>query len=241
MEADIAALDRDGCVLLPHVLNAVAVDVWRSRVASAFPSDAAGVCHRDSSVYAARGVLQLIPDVVQLVQFAPLPRLLTCVLGPGCGLVRALYFDKPPNQTWGLPWHKDLKIAVQPNPPPSDRYSTPRDRSGTPHAEAPVEVLERMLTLRFHLDAMTSENGPLEVWPGSHPSRKSMEPPSATKPVSILGDAGDVFVMRPLLMHCSGRSAPGCTLHRRILHLEFASADPLPDAWQWHDFQTLPA
>ena len=40
---------------------------------------------------------------------------LQTALGPGLGLVRVLYFDKPPGQSWALPWHKDLTIAVRAN------------------------------------------------------------------------------------------------------------------------------
>jgi hypothetical protein len=42
--------------------------------------------------------------------------------------------------------------------------------------------------------------------------------------------------MRPLLAHCSGRSSPGTTRHRRVVHLEFAARPELPDGYAWHDF-----
>src|SRR5436190_2171389 len=82
-------------------------------------------------------------------------------------------------------------------------------------------LLENMLTLRLHLDDMTEENGPLKVVPGSHHSGKAMISGDGS-PVSILGRRGDVLLMRPLLSHCSNKSAEATKRHRRILHYEFA-------------------
>jgi hypothetical protein len=45
-----------------------------------------------------------------------------------------------------------------------------------------------------------------------------------------------VLLMRPLLAHCSGKSHPETTRHRRILHFEFAADPHLPDGYIWHNF-----
>jgi hypothetical protein len=39
-----------------------------------------------------------------------------------------------------------------------------------------------------------------------------------------------------LLAHCSNKSHPDTTRHRRILHFEFAADEGLPEGYQWHDF-----
>lgn len=236
---DISAeLEREGCLLLPECLTRARIDYWRD-VLSTFNRAEEGVFHRQAEVYAARNVLQRIGEVRRAMLEPPLPTVLSHLLGLHFGLVRVLYFDKPPGQTWALPWHKDLKIAVQPDPPPSDLYSRPRDRAGVPHAEAPLEVLESMLTVRIHIDEMTASNGALVVLPGSHSTGKKLPSQGDFAPRSILGAAGDVFLMRPLLAHCSGRSEADSIEHRRILHLEFSSLPHLPDGWKWHDFITL--
>ena len=54
--------------------------------------------------------------------------------------------------------------------------------------------------------------------------------------VLVTAAPGDVLAMRPLLLHRSEETRPGCTLHRRILHLEFAGCPTLPDDYQWHSF-----
>lgn len=174
--------------------------------------------------------------VAEVWRRAPLLELLTAVLGPERGLVRALYFDKPPDRTWSLPWHKDLTIAVRDNTLASAEFARPTTKAGVPHVEAPCDLLQRMLTLRIHLDDVTDENGPLHVVPGSHAGGKSAAA-SERPPVAVHARAGDVLVMRPLVSHSSGSSLAGCRRHRRILHLEFAGQRVLPDGYAWHRFE----
>jgi hypothetical protein len=121
-------------------------------------SRAAGPAIRseDGAVYAARNVLELWPESRVVWRRPPLLRALTDVLGPDFGLVRVLFFDKPPGQTWALPWHKDLTVAVRDNRLPSIQFAGPTRKAGVPHAEAPQAVLEAMLTARLHLDTEAS-------------------------------------------------------------------------------------
>lgn len=190
---------------------------------------------REGSVYAARNILALLPSVRAVWREPPLPEFVQRVLGTNSGLVRALFFDKPPERSWTLPWHKDLTIAVRDHVGSSVHFSKPTRKAGICHVEASTAILTRMLTLRIHLDDVDEENGPLEVAPGSHQMGKQMTNfPFA--PVAIHARAGDVLLMRPLLAHASGRSREGTTRHRRILHLEFAADPLLPDGYHWHDF-----
>lgn len=187
------------------------------------------------TVYAGRNLLRLFEPVKTIWRRSPLLELLRDVLGPDVGLVRVLFFDKPPERTWALPWHKDLTIAVKPHSGESTVFSKPTLKAGVPHVEASREVLEAMLTLRIHLDDMTDENGPLLVVPGSH--RLGKVPVASYETArTILGSRGDVLAMRPLLAHRSISSREGTTLHRRILHLEFTGLRHLPDGFEWHDF-----
>lgn len=191
-----------------------------------------GVRRSEGAVYAARNVVDVVPEVVEAWRSPTLVEFVTRYLGPDSGLVRILFFDKPPEQTWALPWHKDLLIATQPFNA-QEGYSTPRPRAGVPHTEPPLAVLKSMVTLRLHLDEITEENGPLRIASGTHSTGKTLKL-DGYEQRTILTAAGDVFVMSPLLVHCSGSSDPGTKRHRRILHLEFSSMPALPGGVQWH-------
>ncbi len=120
-------------------------------------------------------------------------------LGGAAGLVRILYFDKPPGRGWSLSLHRDRTIAVSQHQQPPDPFSKPTVKAGVPHVEATKDLLREMLTLRLHLDAMHDDNGPLVVIPGSHADAQQRKLAIQT----IHCNAGDVFVMRPLLSHGS--------------------------------------
>jgi len=146
------------------------------------------------AVYAARNVLDLAPDLIHLWRAPILMDRIREILGERTGLVRALYFDKPPEQTWALPWHKDLLIAVADEAVVPKSYSRPRLRAGVLHTEPPVEVLNSMLTLRIHLDAMTAENGPLKVLSRSHTTGKTLQTNGFAER-TIQCEAGDALLM----------------------------------------------
>jgi hypothetical protein len=234
-------IEQDGFTVLPAVFPPEQVDVLLRELDAALGAAAGeGFTMRSEAgqVYAARNVLTLWPAAATVWRRPSLPEALSAVLGPDYGLVRVLYFDKPPDQTWALPWHKDLTIAVNDNQIPSLHFSKPTRKAGVPHVEAPVEVLARMLAARIHLDDVTEENGPLKVIPGSHSTGKALGN-GEVAPRTILVRRGDVLLIRPLAEHSSGRSHPDTQRHRRILHLEFAACRDLPDGYEWHTF--LPA
>lgn len=189
-------------------------------------------------IVAARNVLEMYSPARTLWKVLPLLRVLSQTLGEKFGLVRCLYFDKSPERSWALPWHRDRTIAVQNNKLPSGQFTKATVKAGVQHIEAPRWLLENMLTLRIHLDPMTMENGPLEVVPGSHRTDDEMGT-SGQEIETIQSSAGDVLAVRPLVLHRSIPSAPETTMHRRVLHLEFSGVKDLPDGYQWHTFMPV--
>ncbi|WP_235952315.1 phytanoyl-CoA dioxygenase family protein [Crateriforma spongiae] len=235
-------LSRDGYCLLPGAVDLETTERLRSICDQTFTEDTESVRARDLSkrasrghVYAARNLIETMPEVSTVWRNKPILSFLHAELGSEFGLVRALFFDKPPERTWNLPWHKDTSIAVRDNQIVSTHFSRPTVKAGVPHLIAADDVLRQMLTLRIHLDEVTDENAPLRVIPGSHVSSES-EGVGIEEAVTIYAKPGDVLAMRPLISHASGSSVEGTKRHRRILHLEFAASESLPDGVRWHDY-----
>jgi hypothetical protein len=230
-------LEADGFAFLRGVFSPGAVaDVLAEwvEVTRAHAGDDALLTGEGGPAYGARNLLELWPRVAELAREPAVRDALREVLGESAGVVRVLYFDKPPGHSWALPWHKDYSLAVEAHGQ-GGLFTKPTVKAGVPHVVAPKEVLDRMLTLRVHLDAMTPENGPLRVIPGSHRAyHQKGDPPR--QPVTLHCAAGDVLLMRPLVTHASGHSAPGAGLHRRVLHLECAADPTLPDGYRWKWF-----
>jgi len=228
-------LHDDGYSVLESVFDNDAVAVFLDRIETANKVDADSALQSRGTVFAARNLIDSISDLVQLVRVPILDQLLCETIGENYGLVRTLYFDKPSDRSWNLPFHKDLTIAVKDNSLPTTHFSKPTRKAGVDHVEASESVLENMLTLRIHLDTVTTSNGPLEVVPGSHQTGKKNEP-SSREPVKILVEAGDVLAMRPMISHGSGHTDSEGNLRRRILHLEYCGTKRLPDNYQWMHF-----
>ena len=102
------------------------------------------------------------------------------------------------------------------------------------HVQPPAEVLEHMVSVRFHLDDCGEENGALRDIPGSHLRGRIPEediPAMRETPEVVCAVAvGGALLMRPLLLHASSPSrVPG---HRRVVHLDYASVQ-LPNGMRW--------
>ncbi len=238
-------LEQQGFAVLAAVFDVREIRAICTEVEAALnraSAEAGPLRRREDAVVASRNVLALWPQVIELALAEPIQQALAETLGPDCGLVRVLYFDKPPGQSWALPWHKDLTIAVREHQPTTAHFSKPTLKAGVPHVEAPENILRRMLTVRVHLDDVTEENGPLLVIPGSHHDGKHVATEASPVRVqSVLVQAGDVLLMRPLLSHCSHKSADHTQRRRRIVHLEFAASEQLAEGYAWHTFQRLSA
>lgn len=228
----VASIEREGFALLPRVLGPATVDELVRALEEA-PA-ASGAHTRGGQVYAMRDLLARVPRVRMLASSTEVRAIVDAVLGRSAFVVRGLLFDKTPEANWVVPWHQDLTIAVR------SRREAPgfgpwTRKDGIPHVNAPVAVLERMLSVRIHLDDCGAENGPLRVVPGSHrfgrlDTRAERERLAYRAPVDCLVERGGVVAMRPLILHASsGAVAPS---RRRVIHLEFA-AEPLPGGIEW--------
>ena len=182
-----------------------------------------------------RGLLT-VPAVAALAHSTALLDLIRPCLPSAPLAVRAIYFNKSPATNWLVAWHQDLTLALRARVevPGFGPWSV---KDGIPHVQPPVELLARMITIRLHLDAADESNGALRVLPGSHRAgRLSAEDILAWRdrePAWVCtAEAGDALLMRPLLLHASGRSRSA--RHRRVLHIEYAGF-ALPTELHWHE------
>lgn len=193
--------------------------------------DTAGdASQRQSAVYARRNILAL--GEVQAV--ATDPRILA-LTGAATIPTRAIFFDKVPGANWHVGWHQDRAIAVAGRIELSG-WGPWSVKAGVVHVLPPAEILEKMITVRLHLDDCDEINGPLRVLPGSHRHGiLSNEQIAALRQqaaeVTCTGPVGSAVVMSPLLLHASSPAAS--PKHRRVLHLEFAPKSLLPEGLSW--------
>ena len=150
--------------------------------------------------------------------------------------VRCILFDKTPEHNWPVAWHQDLTIAV------TERHETPEYtnwsiKDGVIHVQPPEALLQNMVTLRLHLDDTTATNGALKVIERSHlygkiPSEQIGQF-TCENQVTCECSAGDLLIMKPLILHASDRSK--CPSHRRIIHIEYIDRELLHPNLSWHD------
>jgi hypothetical protein len=182
-----------------------------------------------------RGLLG-VPIVAALARSTEMLKLVTPHLKTTAKAVRAIYFDKSPETNWLVPWHQDLTIAVnsQTDVQGFGRWSV---KDGIPHVQPPIAMVQKMVTVRIHLDDADETNGALRVLSSSHrfgrlSADRIRELCSNSKEIVCTAAAGDALLMCPLLLHASSRSTSA--RHRRVLHIEYAGFT-LPDGLSWHE------
>ena len=131
-------------------------------------------------------------------------------LGPAARAVRALVLDKNETRNWSLGWHQDRLIAVRERRD-APGYGNWTVKAGLVHVEPPFAILERMLTMRIHLDDAGSDNAPLLVAPGSHrigrvPEERIAAVTRRLGSAACVAQAGDVWLYRSPILHASERA-----------------------------------
>jgi len=227
-------LDEKGYLILPDVLPKPMVSDLICELSKLKFSNAVSI--RGESVYGIRDLLNLCPAVRDFSASKSVRQIAENFLGKNSRLVRAIYFNKTENVNWKVPWHQDFTIAVREkiNIPGFSPWTRKAD---VWHVQPPINILERMVALRFHLDDANESNGALKVVPGSHlAGRLTAEDIKRFRLANEIAvcsvKKGDCLVMRPLLLHSS--AAGFKPSQRRVIHFEF-SADRLPDKLEWHE------
>jgi ectoine hydroxylase-related dioxygenase (phytanoyl-CoA dioxygenase family) len=229
----LAEIDREGFGILENVLDAGTVSWLTDELAKLASLNS--LRRRNESIYGVRNLLHLSPRTRDFSHSEIVCNIAKSLLGEKARVVRAIFFDKTAAANWKVPWHQDLTIAVR-EKRETRGFSVWTRKAGIEHVQPPVGLLEKMVTLRFHLDDANETNGALKVIPRSHKNGrlgaeeiKSRRQANETRLCSV--KKGDCLIMRPLILHSS--SAGTSPKNRRVVHFEF-SADDLPNGLDWY-------
>jgi ectoine hydroxylase-related dioxygenase (phytanoyl-CoA dioxygenase family) len=228
----VEELDRNGYSLLSSVMREELIAQLLDSIAEAFAKDSADTTK--TAKHSLRHLLRTSDVVRKIANSHPALSIAENVLGPGALPVRALLLDKTEEANWYVVWHQDVTIAV------TERleiqgFGPWTIKDGIVHVQPPINILEKMVALRIHLDPCPSDNGAIRFIPGSHKAgllrHEQINSWKESQPaVCCPAEQGDVIVMRPLILHSSSPSQkPG---HRRVLHIEYANAQ-LPIGLDW--------
>jgi ectoine hydroxylase-related dioxygenase (phytanoyl-CoA dioxygenase family) len=224
-------LQKQGFAIIPAVVD---VNQIEGLISDLEGLDRGDSIRRKGGVFAVRNLLDVCLAVRDLAHSAIIREIVTSILGEQAFPVRGILFDKTPDANWLVPWHQDVTIAVAEKREVAG-FGPWSIKAGVIHVQPPAAVLERMLSIRIHLDPCGERNGALKVIPSSHrrgriPEQEAIRLAAEGSPTICAVDAGDALLMRPLLLHAS--SASTNPQHRRVIHLDFA-ASKLPKPLQW--------
>lgn len=187
---------------------------------------------KSADLFAIRQFLKELPETIHLIFTEQLKTLIREQIGMDYFVVKSIYFDKPALSNWYVSYHQDLTISVDKKLelPGYGPWTVKQNQFAV---QAPVELLEQITTIRIHLDDTDENNGALRVIPGSH-LKKIYRPEQINweeeTELSCAVPAGGVMIMKPLLLHSSGRSTN--EQKRRVVHIELCNKH-LPDGIEW--------
>lgn len=216
-------LDRDGAQLFKRALGDDALERLEEAT-NALPAERPGV-----------RIAELGSLAPMLLAGGPVGSIAARFLGPDCRPVRAILFDKSEAANWALGWHQDRTIAV------AERieargYDHWNRKAGILHVEPPVAILQSMVTLRVHLDAVDEDNAPLLIATASHrlgriPEAEIDEAVQRCGTRACLANRGDIWAYATLILHASEPARR--PRRRRVLQVDYSDA-ALPNGLRFH-------
>ncbi len=187
---------------------------------------------KTDDLFAIRQFLKEVPGIRPYIFTQGFQSIIQQFFGGGYFVVKSIYFDKPSRSNWFVAYHQDLTISTT-TKHSLDGFVNWTVKQGQYAVQPPVGILERSFTIRIHLDETDAGNGALRVVPGSH--KIGVIPPAefavlSEKETVCAVPRGGVMLMKPLLLHASGRAIN--QNRRRVIHIEFSNIE-LPKPLQW--------
>lgn len=189
-------------------------------------------CNETKGLFAIRKLLIISPELKEFLFNGNFKSIIRYIGSDDYFITKAIYFDKPSESNWFVPFHQDISISSS-NKANIKGYKNWTLKKGQYGVQPPVEILESIFTVRIHLDNTTKENGALKVLANSH--KKGIvrnDNPLLDKKIFIFSpvNAGGVMLMKPLLFHASNRTINN--KRRRVIHLEFSNKE-LKEPLEW--------
>lgn len=230
MEHIKAQFESDGFLVLNHFYNETTVSQIIQCIESA--DKTAPTFRKTKDLFAIRQFLKEVPAAIDLIFIDTLKKTIHALMGEGYFVVKSIYFDKPVQSNWFVAYHQDLTISVAEKKEVAG-FGPWTKKEGYFTVQPPLPMLQNNFTIRIHLDDTTEENGALKVIPQSH--TKGIYRPDtidfSNEPVVSCNVAkGGIMLMKPLLVHASGRTINGN--RRRVIHIELSKSE-LPPELTW--------
>lgn len=190
---------------------------------------------KDVDLFAIRNFIGELPGIRPLLFIPRFNELIDTLFGKDYFLVKAIYFNKPEHANWLVPWHQDMTISVD-RKGAIEGFGPWTLKHGSHAVQPATEILEHIFTVRLHLDDCDETNGALKIIPGTHRLGKmdAEKIRACTRtPVICNVKKGGIMIMKPLLLHASGKRTSN--RNRRVIHLEFAS-QTLPGGLKWQEY-----
>jgi ectoine hydroxylase-related dioxygenase (phytanoyl-CoA dioxygenase family) len=222
----------DGFAIINDIFTQTEIDQLSKVITKTDTSNS--TFRKTKDLFAIRQFFKEVPGAVDIIFNTKLNNFLEEIFGRNYFIVKSIYFDKPENSNWFVAYHQDLTISVD-KKVDIVNFGPWTVKQNQFAVQPPLNILEDNFTIRIHLDDTTEKNGALKVIPASH--RKGIYRPEMIDwqqesekicPVK----RGGVMLMRPLLLHASGRSVNG--MRRRVIHVE-CSRSKLPNEINWSE------
>lgn len=175
-----------------------------------------------------------INSIKTLANSKELINLADSILGSTPSIVRVIFFDKTPDKNWLVAWHQDKTVVLN-KKLDIEGWENWTIKDSAHHAQPPLDVLNKMVTFRLHLDDADRNNGCLKIIPQSHKlgllsHSELTDVVNNQEPYLCEVKAGDLVIMKPHIIHSSSKSLK--PVHRRVVHIEYSNY-PLPSTLEW--------
>lgn len=233
IENNKTQIDIDGFTIIEDVFSDDQIKVIL-QVISDIANTNNPAFRKTNELFAIRNFLKEVPQIIPFVFTRRLKDIIQQLFGLNYFIVKSIYFDKPAGSNWFVPYHQDLTISVNAKTD-LEGFGPWTIKQSQYAVQPPLQILEDNFTVRIHLDYTDENNGALKVIPGSHLkgiSRQDTTTSLREEEVSCRVNKGGIMIMRPLLLHASGRTTNA--KNRRVIHIEFSKCS-LPKPLQWSE------